>query len=103
MGFFNFFGSGNSNGEIISEYIKNGAVIVDVRTAGEFFEGHVEGSVNIPLDVVSNEIEKIKKYNKPIITCCRSGARSGTAANILNNNGVDSINGGAWQNVANCI
>ena len=101
MGIFNFFGLGNNDSEKIAEFIQNGAVIIDVRTPAEFNDGHVDGSVNIPLSEVADQIKKIKKYNKSIITCCRSGARSGTAANILNNNGIDSINGGPWQNVAN--
>ena len=101
MGIFNFFGLGNNDSEKVAEYIQNGAVIIDVRTPAEFNDGHADGSVNIPLSEVAGQIKKIKKYNKPIITCCRSGARSGTAANILNNNDIDSINGGPWQNVVN--
>jgi phage shock protein E len=102
MGFFNFFGSGVSS-EKVKEFLQNGAVILDVRTPAEFAEGHVKGAVNIPLNDIENQVNKIKNYKKPIVTCCRSGARSGTAANILNNNGVDSINGGPWQNVADLI
>ena len=101
MGIFNFFGLGNNDSEKVAEFIQNGAVIIDVRTPAEFADGHAQGSVNIPLNAIANQIGKVKKYKKPIITCCRSGARSGTAANILNNNGIDSINGGPWQNVAN--
>lgn len=101
MGIFNFFGLGNNDSEKVAEYLQNGALIIDVRTPAEFNDGHADGSVNIPLSEVASQIKKIKKYNKPIITCCRSGARSGTAANILNNNDIDSINGGPWQNVAN--
>ena len=100
MGLFNFFGLGNNDSEKVDEYLQKGAVIIDVRTPAEFADGHAQGSVNIPLNAIANQIGKIKKYKKPVITCCRSGARSGTAANILNNNGIDSINGGPWQNVA---
>lgn len=103
MGLFNFFGSGNKDSEKVSEYLEKGAVVIDVRTPREFSDGHVEGSINIPLNVIGKNIADIKKYNKQIITCCRSGARSGTAANILNNNGIDSINGGPWQNVAQFV
>ena len=103
MNFFNFFGLGNSDGDKVNEYLQNEAVVIDVRTPAEFADGHVEGSVNIPLGIIANKIETIKKYNKQIITCCRSGARSGTAANILNNNGIDTINGGPWQNVAQAV
>ena len=103
MGLFNFFGLGNNDSEKIGEYLQNGAVIIDVRTPGEFADGHAHGSINIPLNAIAGQINKIKKYKKPIITCCRSGARSGTAANILNNNGIDSINGGPWQSVAQLL
>ena len=104
MGLFNFFGlGGNKDSEKLDEYVKNGAVVIDVRTPAEFADGHAEGSVNIPLDTIANKIGDIKKYNKQIITCCRSGARSGNAARILNNNDIDTINGGPWQNVAACL
>ncbi len=104
MGLFNFFGLGtNKDTEKISEYLHNKAVVIDVRTPAEFADGHVEGSVNIPLDTIANIIEKIKNYKKQIITCCRSGARSGNAANILNNSDIDTINGGPWQSVAQYV
>ncbi len=61
-----------------SELMANGAVIVDVRTRGEFQSGHIKGSVNIPLDSLRGNLSKIKK-NKPVITCCASGVRSASA------------------------
>ncbi|PID69384.1 MAG: sulfurtransferase [Flavobacteriales bacterium] len=101
MGLFNFFGS-NKNSKV-QEYIDNGAVVIDVRTVAEFNDGHVPGSKNIVLDTIENHIEEIKNLNKPIVTCCRSGARSGSAASILKNHNIDAINGGPWQNVASCL
>lgn len=80
----------------VKELIQNGAVILDVRTPGEFAGGHVKGAVNIPLDQVYHKLDKIKKMNKPIVTCCASGMRSGTAASYLKNNGVEAYNGGSW-------
>ncbi len=100
MGLLNFFGLGNRDAEKVEEYLNNGAVVIDVRTPAEFADGHVKGSINIPLDTIASKMATIKKYDKQIITCCRSGARSGTAARILNNNNIDTINGGPWQNVA---
>jgi len=102
MGFFNLFGGGTSTVSI-EEYLQKGAVVIDVRTKEEFNEGHVHGSKNIPLNEIGFKIDEIKKLNKPIITCCRSGARSGSAANVLNQNGIDTINGGPWGNVASCV
>ena len=83
--------------------MQKNAVVIDVRTVPEFMEGHVQGSKNIPLDRIGSQINAIKKLGKPIIACCRSGARSGSATNILKQAGIDAINGGPWQNVANCI
>ena len=81
----------------LSAIKKEGAIILDVRTPGEFKGGHGKGSVNIPLDQVKGKIEKIKAYKKPIITCCASGMRSGSAASILKSNGVEAYYGGSWS------
>ncbi len=102
MGIFNLFG-GNTNVASIEQYLENGAVVIDVRTIEEFEEGHVQGSKNIPLNTIGSHLDEIKNLNKPVITCCRSGARSGSAATILKQHGIDAINGGPWGSVANCI
>lgn len=86
-------------GADLSGIIARGAVIVDVRSAAEFREGHVKGSKNIPLDQIGSHIQSLKKLNKPIITCCGSGNRSGAAEGILKHNGIETYNGGSWQNV----
>ena len=83
----------------IKDYLEKGAVVLDVRTLEEWNEGHVEGSKHIVLTVIPSELEQIKSWGKPVIAVCRSGARSGQAAQFLSNNGIDTINGGPWQNV----
>jgi phage shock protein E len=75
------------------------AVIVDVRTVGEFMGGHVSGSINIPLDEIPSQIEKLKSFNPPIVMCCASGNRSGQAVNFLSQVGIESVNGGSWLDV----
>lgn len=80
-----------------AELVKNGAIIVDVRTKSEFQVGHIQGSINIPLDSINSKIEELKKKNKIVITCCRSGNRSGMAKSILERNGIECYNGGAWN------
>jgi rhodanese-related sulfurtransferase len=83
--------------------VKEGAIIIDVRTVGEFKEGHIRGSRNIPLDSIQNKLAEIKRLNKPVITVCRSGARSNMARSILASGGVTVYNGGAWRNLENLI
>ncbi len=81
----------------LSEKMSEGAIILDVRSPGEYQGGHVKGSKNIPLDKIGEKMETIKKWNKPVITCCASGMRSGSAASILKRNGVEAYNAGPWQ------
>ena len=76
---------------------KNGAQIIDVRTPGEFKTGHIQGSINIPLQSLSISLSKIMK-DKPIITYCASGIRSASAKNILKSAGFTEVhNGGGWS------
>lgn len=98
MGFLDFLRLGNKVSDI-EEYFKKGAIIIDVRNFGEFKNGNITGSKNIPLNALNFEIEEIKSWNKPIITCCLSGIRSSQAASILKKNGVDCINGGGWSSL----
>ncbi len=76
-----------------------GALIIDVRAKAEYAAGHIKGSVNIPLDRIAQSTKKIKAKKKTVITCCRSGRRSGIAAKILQGQGVEVYNGGGWQSL----
>jgi len=99
MGLFNLiFGQADK----VKEVIRGGAVIIDVRTKAEFSRGHVEGSRNIPLNIIEHKVSEIKKFSKPVVLCCASGARSGAAASILKKKGIDCINGGSWNHVKKC-
>jgi len=80
--------------------VREGAIVIDVRTKGEYAGGHIRGSVNIPLDKLVDNINKIKGKNSPIITCCASGARSATAKGVLTNRGFTNVhNGGSWMSL----
>ena len=83
----------------IKEFQTRGAIIIDVRTASEYQQGAIKGSKNMPLQTISSKISEIKKLNKPVITCCASGMRSGSAASILKSNGIEAVNGGGWMSL----
>lgn len=86
-----------------AELVKEGAIILDVRTKREYAGGHIKGSVNISVDALPKSLKKLKK-DKPIITCCASGMRSGSAKNILKSNGYTEVhNGGSWTSLKNKI
>jgi rhodanese-related sulfurtransferase len=83
--------------------LNEGATIIDVRTKGEYEQGHIKGSVNIPLNNLQNHYSKIKK-DKPVITCCASGMRSATAKSLLRSNGFSKVhNGGGWMRLQSKI
>lgn len=83
----------------LKEKIKAGALVIDVRTKSEYSSGHLEGSLNIPLDVLDSQLEALKSKNKIIISCCASGVRSSMAKAKLNSKGIEAYNGGSWTKV----
>lgn len=99
MGIFgNIFG-GSGNNENLATLVNDGAFLVDVRSPGEFADGNVKGSVNIPLDQVQKQLAKFKD-KESIVVFCRSGNRSSQAKSILEQNGFTNVtNGGTWQDV----
>ena len=78
-----------------AQLVKDGAIILDVRSKGEFAGGHIKGSINISVDQLSSNLDKLKDKNKTIITCCASGMRSASAKGILKSKGYQHVyNGG---------
>ncbi len=87
----------------LSEAIKEGAFLVDVRSPGEFASGSVKDAINIPLNNVQQKLSQFKG-KKNIVVFCQSGARSNIAKQILDQNGFqNTINGGAWHNVDRAV
>jgi len=86
----------------ISELLASGAIVVDVRTPGEYAEGHFDGSINIPLNEIPGRLDELKK-DKEIVVCCASGIRSSNAMAILSRNGIVCHDGGSWLNLKDLI
>ncbi len=82
------------------ELIANGAVLVDVRTSGEFGSGHIKGAKSLPLDSLSRITKKISK-DKDVIVYCQSGSRSARAAGELKSMGYTKVHDlggiGRWR------
>ena len=84
--------------------VKQGAIILDVRSKGEYAGGHIKGSLNIAVDQLSKNLQQLKDKEKPIITCCASGMRSASAKSILKANGYKEVhNGGSWSSLQHSI
>ena len=74
--------------ELIQE--KPSLVILDVRTDGEYRDGHIEGAVNIPVNELEGRLGELEKEDETLVYC-RTGNRSGTAVGILKENGYEKI------------
>jgi len=83
--------------------LNQGAVLLDLRTQGEFDAGHILDARHVPQDQLASSGETLKKYkDKVVIACCESGMRSGAAARVLQAQGftkVVNLKGGlqAWR------
>ncbi|MCF2443452.1 rhodanese-like domain-containing protein [Dyadobacter sp. CY345] len=77
--------------------IDQGALIVDVRSPQEFASGHIEGSINIPLNTIASKTDFLLNNQKTVSTVCLSGGRSSVAKAILKAAGIETFNGGAWN------
>lgn len=75
-------------------------IIIDVRSQAEFYSGHIENSLNIPLGDIASKMDQFKDKDQPIITCCASGMRSAAAAKIFSAKGFTNVvNGGGWSSL----
>lgn len=65
-------------------------VILDVRTASEYEDGHIEGALNIPVQELSGRIDELSNENE-LLVYCRTGNRSTQAVDILQDAGFKKI------------
>jgi len=65
--------------------------LIDVRTVGEFTEGHVPGGINIPVDQIEDIVSRIPDRDSTLLIYCRSGNRTVTAAKALQDLGYKVI------------
>lgn len=95
--------TGGKTERSLPKIIEDDAFLADVRTPEEFSEGHIKGSVNIPLDEIEDHLDKFKDQ-KQIVVFCRSGRRSAEAKKILEKYGITNVvNGGAWTDIKKIV
>jgi rhodanese-related sulfurtransferase len=63
--------------------VEQGASLVDVRSAGEFEGGHIDGARNIPVSEIGARASELGAKERPIVLYCASGTRSAMAARTL--------------------
>ncbi len=77
---------------------EQGWTIVDVRTAHEFYHGHLPGAVHC----APEDLARLDSFGKYLLYC-RSGARSETAKNFLRMKDIDAINIGGYDALKECL
>lgn len=87
----------------VSARQSSGALLIDVREADEYAQGHAPGSTLIPLGQLAQRLQEIARYkDKPVVLICHSGRRSAQALKLLEGAGFSAaanVEGGmiAWQ------
>ena len=90
--------SNNTKKDLV-QLFQDGAVILDVRSPGEFAEAHFPGSLNIPVQALEERLEELDS-SRTYIVCCAAGGRSAMACAILKARGFqDLVDIGPWKNL----
>ena len=91
MGFFDLFRQKDINQGLLDFKAVEGAVLLDVRTAEEYRQGHIPGSINISLQTIDKVLLEISNKETPLFVYCYSGSRSGQAVNLLKGMGYTNV------------
>jgi rhodanese-related sulfurtransferase len=86
-------------------HLKNGALVIDVRTAGEFSSGHLPNAINLPLDGIETSLPReVKDKNQVLLLHCQAGGRSSQARKKLSALGyVNAYNMGSYSRAAQIV
>lgn len=71
--------------------VADGAVLVDVRSTGEYAGGAIEGSINIPIQELAGRMDELGDKEGEIVVYCQSGGRSAMAKRLLESNGFTKV------------
>lgn len=91
MGFFDFLHGPDINQGVKEYGGLEGAVLLDIRTPQEYHEGHIPGSINIPLQSLSTADQIPVGKDAPLFVYCYSGSRSAQAVRLLTGMGYTNI------------
>ncbi len=92
MGFFDKLFNRTDINDAIEEYKTTpGAFLIDVRTVPEYEAGHIEGSINVPLNSIHFIVNHVRDITAPVYVYCQSGARSGQAVSMIREMGYKSV------------
>lgn len=90
--------------ELVNLVNRDGAVVIDVRDANEFSQGHIVDAINVPHVAISSRLGELEKYKqKPLVLACKMGQHAGAAGTVLRKAGFENVSrlkGGIaeWRN-----
>jgi phage shock protein E len=87
----NPFSSSALSSQDARRLVRQGAILLDVRTPAEFAEAHLPDARNIPVQELGQRLTELGARHRPIVVYCRSGARSATAARLLSERGFGNV------------
>ena len=91
MSFFDFQKGPDINQGVKEYSTTDGAVLLDVRTPDEYWQGHIPGSKNVPLQSLDKVTSFVNNQDTPVFVYCHSGARSAQAVSVLGGMGYTNI------------
>jgi phage shock protein E len=84
--------AGQISAKDVTAYLKSGALVIDVRTPGEFNSGHLTNAINIPLDEITTAgPQRWPDKRQVLLLHCASGMRSGLAQKKMNSLGYTNV------------
>lgn len=97
--------SGQISSKEAAEYLRNGAMLIDVRSANEFDSGHILQAYNMPLDRVDVLVPSaVRDKNKVLLLHCSTGVRSGLAKKKLEELGYKNVfNLGSYERAGKIV
>jgi len=85
-------GAAVATGGLVTLINKEDAVVVDIRDAKEFKQGHIAGAINIPYGSLDDRLSELEAHKeKPVVVVCKMGQHAGAAGRKLKANGFDNV------------
>jgi phage shock protein E len=97
--------SGQISSKEAGEYLRNGAMLIDVRSVNEFDSGHILQAYNMPLDRIDVLVpSEVRDKNKVLLLHCSTGVRSGMAKKKLEEMGYKNVfNLGSYERAGKIV
>jgi rhodanese-related sulfurtransferase len=76
--------------DLAAAKVREGAILLDVRSPSEFRDGSLPGAENIPVDQIAGSLDRIPR-DRAVVVFCASGGRSSSARDILVRSGYQDV------------